>query len=167
MTSAVFDTCLVDAFTGKINIPANTMGGSNAGYTPSYPGCFAVLGTVAPDTHKTAWNLYSDISSAFEIGVVNGYALGGRGLATTVPVSTTVGSTGVIGLKSSLATMVFTTTGTITASYVIIQLAPTSSTTAGNYLIGWLGIGSNTVNNGTLTLTWATNIFTWTVGAPA
>jgi hypothetical protein len=151
MTSAVFDNFPVKYLTGLVNIQANSTS------------TFCVLGTTAPT--KASWATYNDIkwaaSSPYEIAVVNGYALGGSGIATAVP---TVNAA-VVGIKSTGAT-VFTTNSTITASMSIAQYAASSSTTTSNPLMGYLDIGAQSVTNGTLTLTWnAAGIFTMTVGA--
>ena len=157
MTSAVFDNFPVKYLTGLVNVKADSAS------------TFCVLGTTAPV--KATWATYNDVkwaaSSPFEIAVVNGYALGGSGIATAVP---TV-NTAVVGIKSTAAT-VFTTNSTITASMSIVQNlintgSPTSTTTT-NPLAGYLDIGDQSVTNGTLTLTWnAAGIFTMTVGAAA
>ena len=151
MTSAVFDNLPIKTLTGLVNIQANSTT------------TFCVLGTTAPV--KATWATYNDIkwaaSSPFEIAVVNGYALGGSGIATAVPTVTSA----VVGIKSTAAT-VFTTNATITASMAIAQYAASSSTTTSNPLLGYLDIGAQSVTNGTLTLTWnAAGIFTFTVGA--
>lgn len=130
--------------------------------------CYCVLGTVAPT--KATWATYNDIkwaaSSPFEIAVVNGYALGGSAMTTTVPTCTST----VTGVKASPTT--FTTTGTLAATYAIPQAlintgSPTSVTTT-NPLLSYHGLGSQSVTNGTLTLTWnAAGLFTMTVAAAA
>jgi hypothetical protein len=155
MASAIFDNAPVSLMTSKVNIAANSTS------------TFCVLGTVAPQ--KASWATYNDIkwaaSTPFEIATVNGYALGGKGIATIVPTMVAT----VTGLKTS-ASLVFTTTDTITANYAIVNTldrtvgSPTSTTTT-NSILCYLGIGNQTVTNGTLTLGWNTNgIITWTVG---
>jgi hypothetical protein len=145
---------MIKAFTGLINIQANATT------------TFCVLGTVAPTATKATWATYNDCKygtpgNPFEIASVNGYALGGSGIATAVP---TIASA-VIGIKSTAPT-VFTTTGTIAASYAITQYAAASSTTTSNPLMSYHNIGAQSVTNGTLTLTWAAaGIFTNTVAA--
>lgn len=155
--SAVFDNAPIKMMTGLVNIQANSTT------------TFCVLGTVAPTSTKATWATYNDVkwaaSSPFEIAVVNGYALGGSGVATAVPTVTTA----VVGLKTTGA-LVFTTNSTLAASYAIIQTlintgSPTSTTTT-NPLLCYLNIGAQSVTNGTLTLTWNANgIYTATVGA--
>jgi hypothetical protein len=147
---------MVSMATGKINI-------QNSATT-----VYCVLGTVAPT--KATWATYNDIkwagSSPFEIAVVNGYALGGSAMTTTVPTCTTT----VTGIKASPTT--FTTTGTLACTYAIPQAlintgSPTSVTTT-NPLLSYHGLGSQSVTNGTLSLTWnAAGIFTMTVATAA
>ena len=139
---------MVNVMTGLVNIPANNT--SN-----TYPGVYGILGTVQPT--QTSWTLYSDVTN--QIGAVNGYETGGMLVKTVVP---TV-SSHVIGLKTSAA-QVFTTTGTITAEWDILQFAPTAKATAGNPLLLFIDMGAQSVTNATLTLTWnAAGIFTLTV----
>jgi hypothetical protein len=157
MTSAVFDNAPIKLMTGLVNIQANSTT------------TFCVLGPTADAPVKATWATYNDIkwaaSSPFEIAAVNGYALGGSGVATVVPTVTSA----VVGLKTS-APLVFTTNATITAQYAIIQSlinsgSPTSTTTT-NPLHCYLDLGAQQVTNGTLTLTWAAaGIYTMTVAA--
>jgi hypothetical protein len=153
MTSAVFDNAPIKMMTGLVNIQANSTT------------TFCVLGPTANAPVKATWATYNDIkwaaSSPFEIAAVNGYALGGSGVATVVPTVTSA----VVGLKTS-APLVFTTNATITAQYVIIQNTAATSTTTANPLLCYLDLGAQSVTNGTLTLTWAAvGIFTMTVAA--
>ena len=134
--------------TGLVNIPLNST--SN-----TYPGVYGVLATSQPT--QTTGTLSSDISN--QIGAVNGYETGGMLVKTVVP---TV-SSHVVGLKTGGA-QVFTTTGTITAEWDILQYAPVAKATAGNPLLCFIDMGAQSVTNGTLTLTWnAAGIITLTV----
>lgn len=150
MTSGVFDKAMVNLMTGLINIPLNS--------TPdSFPGVYGILTTSQPA--QTTGTIYSDVAD--QHGNVNGYAQGGVLVNTVVPTMTTH----VTGLKTGAA-QVFTTTGTITAQWNVIQFAPAAKTTAGNPLICFLDMGAQSVTNGTLTLTWnAAGIYTLTVAA--
>ena len=159
--NGVFDNAMVKLATGLVNVgAANTH-------------MFCVLGTVAPTAHKDTWATYSDVKyigagNPFEINTVNGYTLGGgfdatHGIAMSVPTVTAA----VTGLKTSAAT-VFTTTGTLAASYAVTNWAVTASDLANtaNSILSYHNIGAQSVTNGTLTLTWnAAGIFTLTVGA--
>jgi hypothetical protein len=152
MTSAVFDNAPIKMLTELVNIAANSTT------------TFGVLGPTADAPVKATWATYNDIKNsggAFEIAAVNGYALGGSGVATLVPTVTSA----VVGLKTS-APLVFTTNATITAQYVAIQNTAATSVTTANPLLCYLDLGAQSVTNGTLTLTWATaGIFTMTVAA--
>ena len=153
MTSGVFDNAPVAMMKGLVNIQANSTT------------TFCVLGPTADAPVKATWATYNDIkwaaSSPFEIAAVNGYVLGGSGVATSVPTVTSA----VVGLKTSAPT-VFTTNANITAEYAIIQYAASSSTTTTNPLLCYLDLGAQSVTSGTLTLTWAgAGIFTQTVAA--
>ena len=155
MTSAVFDYASVAMMTGLVDIQENNTS------------TFCVLGQPEGEPAKATWAIYNDIawaeSSLFEIAAVDGYALGGSGVATVVP--TVTGA--VVGLKTS-APLVFTTNATITAEYAIIQYAESSPTTTTNPLLCYVDIGAQSVTNGTLTLTWAAaGIFTQTIAAAA
>jgi hypothetical protein len=151
MTSGVYDKAMVNVMTGLVNIPLNST--SN-----TYPGVYDVLTTSQPP--QTTGTTYADITN--QHGVVNGYETGGMLVNTVVPTMTAH----VTGLGTGAA-QVFTTTGTITAEWAIIQYAPTAKATAGNPLLCFLDMGPQSVTNGTLTLTWnAAGIFTLTV-APA
>jgi hypothetical protein len=156
--NAVFDNAMVSMATGLVNIRANS--------TTS----FCILGSASPTSYKGTWGTYNNVKYSgglFEIAQVGttDYPLGGNGIATAVPTVTSA----VTGLKTTAPT-VFTTTSTIAASYAAVQTlinsgSPTSVTTT-NPLLSYHNIGSQSVTNGTLTLTWNTNgIFTMTVGA--
>ena len=95
------------------------------------------------------------------MGAVNGYAAGGSIINTVVPTN----STHVTGFKTG-GTLVYTTTATITAEWLVPQFCTTAVTTAANPLLCFLDMGAQSVTNGTLTITWNTNgIYTLTVAA--
>jgi len=152
MTSGVYDNAMVSLMTGAVNVPLNSTPGT-------FPGEYCCLTTAQPTQSLT--NTYTNLQS--QMGAVNGYTLGGSIINTVVPTMTTH----VTGLKTG-GTLVYTTTGTITAEWLVPQHCPTSATTAANPLLCFLDMGAQSVTNGTLTITWnAAGIFTLTVAAAA
>ena len=156
--SFIYDRAVWQAYIGNVN------------YSVSTTKNFAVLGTVSPTlANKQGWYTYNDVkytgSSPFEINtVVTGYTLGGNVMSTAAPVISTdtinFGATAQIYTAASNA---------ITASYLTIQYAASSSTTTSNPLLSNHDLqGTQSVTNGTLTLTWPSNIaFSWTSSAAA
>jgi hypothetical protein len=157
--SFIWDRAVWQAYLGNVN------------YAVSTTKMFAVLGnaTAAPTTaNKQGWYTYNDIkyvsaSAPFEINTVStGYALGGNVMSTAAPVI----STDTINFGATA--QVFTAaTNAITAQFLAIQYAASSSTTTTNPLLSNHDLqGTQSVTNGTLTLTWPSNIaFSWTSSA--
>ena len=154
ITSGVYDKAMVNIMTGLLGtggIPLNTGAGT-------FPGVYSMLTSGQP-TQSLGTCQYSGVES--QLATVNGYALGGSPVSTVVP---TV-STHVTGLKTG-ANLVYTTTGTITAEWLVEQFCASALTTAANPLLCFLDMGAPSVTTGTLTITWNTNgIFTLTVAA--
>jgi hypothetical protein len=153
MTSGVYDNAMVSVMTGTVNIPLNSTPGT-------FPGAYCCLTTGQP-TQGLATATYTHIEN--QMGAVNGYTAGGSLINTVVPTN----STHVTGFKTG-GTLTYTTTGTITAEWLVPQMAAGTATTAANPLICFLDMGAQSVTNGTLTVTWnASGIFTLTVAAAA
>ena len=149
MTSGVYDKAMVSVMTGTVNIPLNST---------TTPGVYSMLATGQP-TQSLASCQYSGVEN--QMAATNGYVLGGSVVNTVVPTMTSH----VTGLKTG-GNLVYTTTQTITAQWLIEQFAASNITTAGNPLLCFLDMGAQSVTSGTLTITWNANgIFTLTVAA--
>ena len=147
--SFIYDNAFIKAFTALVN------------HSVSSTKMFAILGTVSPTLgNKQGWATYADVQyiSAgvpYEINTVStGYALGGNVMSTATPVR----STDTINFGATA--QVFTAAANaITASYLTIQYAASSNVTTTNPLLSNHDLqGTQSVTNGTLTLTWPSNI---------
>lgn len=148
--SFIFDLSIKYAYIGAIN------------WTTSSTVIFCVLGQVSPSAgNKQAWYSYNDIkwaaSTPYEIAVVAGssYALGGGVCSNTTPAISTD------TINFGLSAKVFTAAAgyTITATMAALQYAASSSTTTSNPILTNHDLGgTQAVSNGTLTLTWPSNI---------
>ena len=157
--SFIYDRAVWQAYLGNIN------------YAVSTTKMFAILGTVSPTlANKQAWYQYTNVQyigagNPYEINTVTtGYALGGNVMSTAAPVISTD------TINYGATAQVFTAAANaIAASYLTIQYAASSSTKTTNPLLSNHDLqGSQSVTNGTLTLTWPSNIaFSWTSSAAA
>jgi len=157
--SFIYDRAVWQAYIGNVN------------YSVSTTKMFAVLGTISPTlANKQGWYTYNDVKyigagNPYEINTVTtGYALGGNVMSTAAPVIATD------TINYGATAQVFTAAANaIAASYLTIQYAASSSTTTSNPLLSNHDLqGSQSVTNGTLTLTWPSNIaFSWTSSAAA
>ena len=157
--SFIWDRAVWQAYLGNVN------------YAVSSTKMFAVLGSVTPTlSNKQTWYRYTDIAyigagNPYEINTVTtGYTLGGNVMSTAAPVI----STDTINFGAT-AQVYTAAANAIAATMLTIQYAASSSTTAANPLLSNHDLqGSQSVTNGTLTLTWPSNIaFSWTSSAAA
>jgi hypothetical protein len=145
-----YDNHLIKAYTELIN------------WTDSSTVIFCVLGQVSPTlSNKQTWATYNDIkwaaSTPYEIAAVGGssYSLGGGVCTNTTPALVTD------TVNFGISAKVFTAASgyTITATMCTLQYAVSSSTSISNPLLSNHDLGgTQAVSNGTLTLTWPSNI---------
>jgi len=148
--SFIFDNSIIKGYTKLID------------YTTSSSVIFCVLGQVSPTLgNKQGWATYDDIkwsaTTPYEIAAVAGssYAVGGGVCSNTTPAISTD------TINFGLSAKVFTAAAgyTITATMAALQYAVSSSTSTSNPILSNHDLGgTQAVSNGTLTLTWPSNI---------
>ena len=141
-TSTIYTNAMLNAFSGKINIPADTI--KVALLTSSY--------TPNQDTH----DFFDDVTS-YQVSAT-GYTAGGATLAS----KTLVAGTKLVTIDA--ADTSWTITGSVTFRYAVLYDA-TPATDATRPLIALVDFGADqTMNDGTLKITWnASGIVTLTV----